>query len=114
VLTGNLESVARAKLEAAGLSRYFLLGAYGSDAPERLDLPRIAVERARLELGFRFSPADVVIVGDTVYDVACASDFGAISVSVPSGVDGREALRAAGTTVLMKDAGDVVALQAAL
>jgi phosphoglycolate phosphatase len=47
LLTGNISQTAPLKLAAAGIDpAYFIVGAFGSDADERNDLPEIAWERA--------------------------------------------------------------------
>lgn len=72
VATGNLEVIARLKLEAAGLSPYFNLGAYGSDSRNRIDLPRIAKERWERKMASSIPPDHCVIVGDTPKDLEAA------------------------------------------
>jgi phosphoglycolate phosphatase len=69
LLTGNLECVARLKLERAGLARYFERGqgAFGSDSEDRSDLSEIARRRAGDHPRER-----TVVIGDTPRDIACA------------------------------------------
>jgi phosphoglycolate phosphatase len=99
LLTGNLAPGAELKLRSAGLEpTRFAVGAYGSDAPRRTDLPAIAVERAARRSSRPFAGGDVVIVGDTPADVTCGAAIGARSVGVATGYYDMEALRAAGAT----------------
>ena len=72
VVTGNFAITARVKLEAAGLSSYLRLGAYGSDSPHRADLPRIAKERWEQAKGKSIRPERCVIIGDTPKDLEAA------------------------------------------
>lgn len=71
LVTGNLEPVARLKLAAAGIGRFFEAGqgGFGSDHEDRGELPAIARARAA-------SPAwardRTVVIGDTPRDIACA------------------------------------------
>ncbi len=73
LLTGNLEAVARLKLRAAGLSRWFPAGqgAFGSDSEDRTRLPAVARARAGADgegrRGGRGSyPRErTVVIGDT-------------------------------------------------
>src|SRR5690606_17853295 len=48
LVTGNLEAIARLKLRAAGVGRFFPTGqgGFGSDSEDRTDLPPIARRRA--------------------------------------------------------------------
>jgi phosphoglycolate phosphatase len=87
VLTGNLAPVARLKLELTGLLHHFDLevGAYGSDHHHRHELVPIAVARAERRYGRRFAGAEVVVVGDTPNDIACARAAGARAVAVATG-----------------------------
>jgi len=92
LLTGNLEPVARLKLERAGLGGWFPAGqgAFGSDAEDREALPAIARARAG-----DWPRARTVIVGDTPRDIACARADGLRVAAVATGPFGAEALAAA-------------------
>ena len=109
LLTGNFAKAARIKLEYFGLWRYFPFGAYGDDAPERDRLAEIAIERARARGAPALSPADVLIVGDTPRDVACAASTGARAVAVATGPFDEPTLRASGADVVFSDLSDTEA-----
>ena len=86
ILSGNLRGLIAPKLEAAGIPPpCFRVIACGSDDPDRGNLPAIAARRAELQLETRLAPGEVVIVGDTPADIACARHFGASSVAVATG-----------------------------
>jgi phosphoglycolate phosphatase len=86
LLTGNISQTAPLKLAAAGIDpAYFIVGAFGSDADERNDLPEIAWERAARLTGRRFDGSNTVIVGDTPADIVCARVNGSTSVAVATG-----------------------------
>jgi phosphoglycolate phosphatase len=92
VATGNVERAAELKLRSGGLHGFFRFGGYGSDSPLRAELVAIAIQRARA-----FAPADaeVVVVGDTVHDIAAARACGATVCAVTTGSDPRENLSSA-------------------
>ena len=93
LLTGNLEAVAYLKVEAIGLGRaLFPFGAYGSDREDRNALPLVAAERAAAHLGRPVSHRELVVVGDTPLDVACARAVGAAAVAVTTGRFGADEL----------------------
>ncbi len=94
LLTGNIERGARLKLAPAGLNGYFPFGAFGSDSAKREELPGIAVERASKIDGHRFRGRDVVIIGDSIYDVRCGEPHGATTIAIASGKTPAEKLRA--------------------
>lgn len=83
VLTGNLESTARMKLDLFGLNDFFPIGAFGSDCADRNSLGPIALERARGHYACDFS--EVWFVGDTHHDIAAARSCGARVLAVATG-----------------------------
>ena len=94
LLTGNLEQGARLKLAPPALNEFFPFGAFGSDSARREELPPIAVERASRLDGERFAGPDVVIIGDSIYDVRCGVPYGATTIAVASGKTPADILRA--------------------
>lgn len=106
LLTGNLERGARLKLEPPGFNRYFPFGAFGSDSADRYQLPRVAVERAREHTGRAFAGKSVVVVGDSIHDVACGRSLGVRSVAVATGITSKERLEAERPDAFMPDLAD--------
>jgi phosphoglycolate phosphatase len=96
LVTGNLEPVARLKLERAGLGRWFEhgQGGFGSDHRSRAQLPAIARRRAG---GWPRERA--VVIGDTPRDIACARADGVRVVAVATGPYAVEALADADAVV---------------
>jgi phosphoglycolate phosphatase-like HAD superfamily hydrolase len=90
LLTGNLERGAMIKLGHFGIADRFALGAYGSDHGHRPELPAIAVARAEAAVGHRHAGKEIVIIGDTEFDIGCGRALGVRSIAVatgPFGVD---------------------------
>ncbi len=114
LLTGNIEPGARIKLGGASLNEFFPFGAFGSDSANREDLPPIAVRRASDFEGHRFDARDVVIIGDSIYDVRCAVPHDATTIAIASGKTSAERLRAESPTHFFESAEDVDALVAAI
>lgn len=114
LLTGNIERGARLKLEPSGLNRYFPFGAFGDDSADRYCLPSIAVARAREETGRDFDGPSVVIIGDSVHDVACGRSFGARAIAVATGPTPAEKLEAERPDALFADFSDVEAAREAI
>jgi phosphoglycolate phosphatase len=94
LLTGNIEPGARLKLDAIDLNAYFPFGAFGSDSPRREELPPIAAERAATITGVNFGGSDVVIIGDSIYDVRCGIPHNATTIAIASGKTPADKLRA--------------------
>ncbi len=106
LLTGNFAEGARIKLQHFDLWRYFRCGAFGDDAADRNALVPFAVTRAR-ECGIPDpAPHDVLVVGDTPHDVACALAAGAIPVAVATGGFSVDQLRASGANLVFSDLSD--------
>jgi phosphoglycolate phosphatase-like HAD superfamily hydrolase len=86
IVTGNVTSTAPIKLRAAGFDpSWFVVGAYGSEAVYRDDLPPIALRRAIDYSGRQIAPHEVIIIGDTAADVQCARALGAMAIAVRTG-----------------------------
>lgn len=115
LLTGNLERGAALKLRSAGIDpSRFAVGAYGSDAAHRPELPAIARGRAESLTGRSIAGPDVVVIGDTPDDVACARPIGARTVAVATGRYDVTVLAAAGATHVFADLSDTAAVLDAL
>lgn len=92
LLTGNCLEGARLKLEKNDLWSRFRLGAYGSDAEDRNELPVIARSRA---VSLRKDPIErTLVIGDTPRDIECARRNQALSVAVATGTYSRRDLLA--------------------
>jgi phosphoglycolate phosphatase-like HAD superfamily hydrolase len=91
IATGNVRAGAEAKLAAAGLAHWFELGGYGCDSRVRAELVARAIERGRERGQIR----EVVVVGDTIHDIAAARAAGATVCAVATGADPAEALAGA-------------------
>lgn len=114
LLTGNYEKAARLKLEYFDLWRYFKCGAFGDDASDRNQLLPKALETVRACGGPVAPSENVIVIGDTPLDVACAAAGGARSIAVATGSYSAEDLRSAGADVVFEDLGDLGAVLRAL
>lgn len=86
LLTGNSQLTAPLKLSAAGIDPLqFKVGAYGSDAMDRNELPAIGMSRAIQLTGVPFDGNNTLIIGDTPADILCARAGKATAVAVASG-----------------------------
>jgi phosphoglycolate phosphatase-like HAD superfamily hydrolase len=106
LLTGNLEPGARIKLAYFDLWRYFPWGAFGEHAVDRTHLVPVALQRAHDAGIVPANPRDVLVVGDTPQDIACAHAAGAMGVGVATGPFTAAELRASGADEVFEDLGD--------
>lgn len=116
VLTGNLQPIAKIKLDLMQLARYLDLavGAYGSDHHRRAELVPFAVARAAQRYGRRFAGPQVVVIGDTPNDIECGRVAGARTIAVATGPFSLDQLRAHGPDVALADLADTAAVLAAI
>lgn len=86
LLTGNLEPIARLKLERAGVGHWFDegQGAFGSDHELREHLPEIARRRAGAG-GDPYPRERTLVIGDTPRDIACARADGVGVLAIATG-----------------------------
>lgn len=110
LLTGNISRGAELKLGSAGLKDYFAFGAFGSDCEERPGLPPVAVKRARELTGREFRGTDIVVIGDTPYDIRCGEALGVFTVGVATGGHGTEELLSVGADAVFEDFADTEAV----
>ena len=112
LLTGNLEPVARLKLACTQLDELLNIdiGAFGSDHRDRTCLVPIVRERVKHRLGFEPKPQDIVVVGDTPRDIACARASGARAVAVATGNFKRQDLEAHAPDAILDDLQDTQAV----
>jgi phosphoglycolate phosphatase-like HAD superfamily hydrolase len=103
LLTGNYAETARIKLEHFDLWRPFRCGAFGEDAADRNGLVEVAISRAIAHGAPRPRPKDVLVVGDTPLDVACARAAGARAIAVATGGCDAQTLAACGADVVFED-----------
>lgn len=87
LLTGNLEENARIKLKAFDLDHRFdfAVGAYGSDRHDRTELVPVALERFRRLRQREVAPHEVLVIGDSPNDLACARAGGTRCLLVATG-----------------------------
>jgi len=95
LVTGNLESIAQAKLRKIGINDFFKFGGFGSDHISRTELVKIAIRRA----GNQFDLDDrnqIFHIGDAPQDMRAAREAGATPIGVTTGVFSAETLESAG------------------
>ncbi len=85
LLTGNIRLGAEIKLRHFGLWEQFEFGGFADDHEERDHIAAAALERGRRVLGKNLSPQEVVVIGDTPFDVRCGKFIGAKVLAVATG-----------------------------
>jgi phosphoglycolate phosphatase len=109
LLTGNFHHGARTKLEYFDLWRYFSCGAFGDDVHDRNALLPLALDRIAAIGGPVAARHDVIVVGDTPFDVQVARAGGVRSLAVATGSHTVEELAACGADVALPDLANLAA-----
>lgn len=104
--TGNVERGARIKLARGGLDARFDFGGFGCDAEDRAELIGIGARRGADRLGVALEHCRVVVIGDTVRDVAAAQAIGADCLAVATGGVDLAELTSRGATHCVADLTD--------
>ena len=85
LLTGNIRLGAEIKLRRYGLWDFFATGAFADDHEDRNHIAAAALERGRRVLGKNLRPEEIVVVGDTPFDIRCGKFIGAKVLAVATG-----------------------------
>jgi phosphoglycolate phosphatase-like HAD superfamily hydrolase len=103
VLTGNIVSNARAKLNAFNLDTWLDLdvGGFGSDDKVRSNLVDAARQRVSAKYGKIFDQSSTILIGDTLFDIKAAHDGGARILAVATGVYSTLQLTEAGADLVL-------------
>jgi phosphoglycolate phosphatase-like HAD superfamily hydrolase len=93
LLTGNIQLGAEIKLRRFGLWDYFEIGGFADDNEDRNQIAAAAFERGRRVLGKNLKPEEVVVIGDTPFDIRCGRFIGAKVLAVATGGSNLEELQ---------------------
>ena len=85
LLTGNIQLGAEIKLRHFGLWEIFQFGGFADDHEDRNHIAVAALERARRVMGKDLQPQEIVVIGDTPFDVRCGKFIGAKTLAVATG-----------------------------
>ena len=81
LITGNLEKIAKSKLDNINKYSYFKIGGFGSDGIKRSDLIKIAIKRAKKIYKFD----EVIVIGDTPNDIIAGKEAKVKTIAVTTG-----------------------------
>lgn len=111
LLTGNVLTGAKIKLDHFGIFSHFSFGGYGDVHRSRDDVARSALEAARGHLGADFCAERVWVIGDTPHDITCARAVQARVLAVATGIHPSAELAAAAPDALHSDLSDTDLIQ---
>lgn len=96
LLTGNWRYGAFVKLHHFDLDRYFTMGVFADDNPNREEMVPVAIEKIESRYGFQLQLEKVYIIGDTPRDINCAKPHGVVTIGVATGLHDLQSLIDAG------------------
>ena len=105
LVTGNLEPIARAKLEKISINHYFKIGGFGNDGTNRAELVRLAIKRAEDNFNFKLDN-NVFLVGDTPLDIKAGKEATVKTIGVATGIYSEEPLKNTGADFVLKNLAD--------
>ncbi len=85
LLTGNIRLGAEIKLRRYQLWDVFETGAFADDNEDRNQIAVAALKRGRRVLGKDLQPDEIVVIGDTPFDIRCGKFIGAKVLAVATG-----------------------------
>ncbi len=85
LLTGNIRLGAEIKLRHYQLWEIFETGAFADDSEDRNQIAVAALKRGRRVLGKDLQPDEILVVGDTPFDIRCGKFIGAKVLAVATG-----------------------------
>ena len=108
LVTGNVETCAWIKLQLVSLREHFVLGAFGHEHADRVEIARLALRRAEEHAGHPFGK--MFLIGDTPNDIRAAHAIGAKAVAVCTGSFTRDDLLAAKADAVLDNLLDLPAV----
>lgn len=106
LLTSNLKVGAEAKLKSVGLDGYFKGGGFGDERGQKWDIAPSALKELEELTGRKFTPKDVIVIGDSVTDINTAKNLGYNSISVSTGWTEEKDLEDADPDILFENFGN--------
>ena len=85
LLTGNIQLGAEIKLRHFDLWKEFETGAFADDAEDRDHIAAAARERGRRILGSNLRDEEILVIGDTPFDIRCGRAINAKVLAVATG-----------------------------
>ncbi|HTB83762.1 MAG TPA: HAD hydrolase-like protein [Candidatus Sulfotelmatobacter sp.] len=111
LLTGNIRLGAEIKLRHFNLWEQFIFGGFADDHEERNHIAVAALGRGRRVLDPNLQPHEVIVIGDTQFDVKCGKFIGAKTLAVATGGAKFEELNKCGADWTVEDLTKISAKQ---
>lgn len=106
LLTGNVARGAEHKLRFFGIWDFFEVGAFADGFFDRPSIARHALAEVKRHWGADIQPREILVLGDTRFDVECGRAIGARTLGVGTGYTEWEELEASQPDFLLRDLSD--------
>ncbi len=103
LLTGNIRLGAELKLRRFGLWEIFQFGGFADDHEDRDHIAAAAFERGKRVIGKNLRAEEIVVIGDTPFDVRCGKFIGAKVLAVATGGATLDELKKCGADWTVED-----------
>ena len=103
LLTGNIRLGAQIKLTHYRLWEHFHTGGFGDDHEDRNEIAVVARDRGNQMMRRKLSGEEILVIGDTPLDIACAKAISAKILAVATGRYRREQLAEHSPTWAVED-----------
>lgn len=110
LLTSNMKAGAYAKLKSVGLDGHFISGGFGDIKGEKWDIAEIAVAEIEVLTSRKFEPEEIIMIGDSTYDIETSRKLGYHMISVSTGWTDEQDLIDADPDVLFESFSDADAV----
>lgn len=103
ILTSNMKVGADAKLKSVNINGHFVGGGFGDEKGEKWDIALKAHKEIEDLTNQKFDSKEVVVIGDSVYDIETARRLGYNVISVCTGWTDKKVLQDADPDILFED-----------
>jgi len=114
LLTGNVQSGGKCKLESVDAWKFFAFGAFADYCYDRNELGPKALEIVKDDFGVAFNQEQTFVIGDTPRDVECGQHIQAQTIAVATGKYSLGELAESEPDFLFEDLSDTEAFLAVL
>ena len=110
LITGNVEDIAKIKLNTLNLLQYFEVGGFGDLSEVREKVLERAIEQAESKFNQKFDKKKVFYFGDAPLDIECGKNVGVTIIAVATGRFQEEELSEHNPDYLFKDFSDTTSI----
>ena len=112
--TGDSPEIVNKVLISTGLSKYFAFSVYGTEVKTRVDMAKLAIEKAERLTGNTYRDKNVVIIGDSIRDIQCGKEVNGLTIAVSTGFHSKAELLKENPDYLFESLSDYMGILTAI